>query len=187
MTDDNRAFIASIAAAPDDPLPPLVYADWMDDRGDPRGPLLRVWADLAWRASHAGSGFRALLAEYRRLWHAADPDWRSAFGAARPWVSAQLAEELCRGYFRYVKQPFIRGEVIPGQANWFTEPGEPDSRGWLVRYWADYRSFGDRRPQRLRWMLFVQADLGWVYTIAARGPRFELQQFDVIAGEGRAF
>ncbi|MFO0809138.1 MAG: TIGR02996 domain-containing protein [Gemmataceae bacterium] len=31
---DRDAFLASIAAAPDDDLPRLVFADWLDDRGD---------------------------------------------------------------------------------------------------------------------------------------------------------
>jgi uncharacterized protein (TIGR02996 family) len=42
LTADDRAFLAAVAAAPDDDTPRLVYADWLDERGDPRGPYLRA-------------------------------------------------------------------------------------------------------------------------------------------------
>jgi uncharacterized protein (TIGR02996 family) len=41
MTDDE-AFIRAIVAAPGDDAPRLVYADWLDDRGDARGAYLRA-------------------------------------------------------------------------------------------------------------------------------------------------
>ena len=37
-------FVAAICADPDDDLPRLVYADWLDERGDPRGELVRLIA-----------------------------------------------------------------------------------------------------------------------------------------------
>ena len=47
VTPDDEAFVRAILAAPGDDLPRLVYADWLDDRDDPRGAYLRaeaVWA-----------------------------------------------------------------------------------------------------------------------------------------------
>ena len=41
MTDEE-AFIRVIANAAGDDAPRLVYADWLDDRGDPRGAFLRL-------------------------------------------------------------------------------------------------------------------------------------------------
>src|SRR5690349_7606084 len=41
--DAEAPFWAAIAMAPDDDLPKLVFADWLDERGDPRGACLR-WA-----------------------------------------------------------------------------------------------------------------------------------------------
>jgi uncharacterized protein (TIGR02996 family) len=38
---DEDGFWAAIAANPDDDLPKLVFADWLDERGDPRGQCLR--------------------------------------------------------------------------------------------------------------------------------------------------
>jgi uncharacterized protein (TIGR02996 family) len=38
---DHAAFLAAIAARPDDDLPKLVYADYLDEHGDPRAAALR--------------------------------------------------------------------------------------------------------------------------------------------------
>ena len=39
---DDEAFIRAIVAASADEAPRLVYADWLDERGDPRGAYLRA-------------------------------------------------------------------------------------------------------------------------------------------------
>ncbi len=39
--DDEAAFWAAIEQAPSDDLPKLVFADWLDERGDPRAGCLR--------------------------------------------------------------------------------------------------------------------------------------------------
>ena len=47
MTTED-AFILDILEYPDDDTPRLVYADWLDDHGDPeRGELIRVQCALA--------------------------------------------------------------------------------------------------------------------------------------------
>ena len=43
----HDAFLADIVANPDDDTPRLVYADWLDDRDDPRGPYLRAEREAA--------------------------------------------------------------------------------------------------------------------------------------------
>jgi uncharacterized protein (TIGR02996 family) len=42
---DHAAFLAAIDAAPGDDLPKLVYADYLDERGDARGTALRWVVD----------------------------------------------------------------------------------------------------------------------------------------------
>lgn len=37
---------AAVWAEPDDDLPRLIYADWLDDRGDPRGSFIRAQVEL---------------------------------------------------------------------------------------------------------------------------------------------
>lgn len=39
---ENEAFIQAIVASPDDDHRRLIYADWLDERGDPRGEFIRV-------------------------------------------------------------------------------------------------------------------------------------------------
>jgi uncharacterized protein (TIGR02996 family) len=48
MSDDRAAFLAAIIAAPKDDLPRLIYADWLDEHGEPaRAEFIRVQCDLA--------------------------------------------------------------------------------------------------------------------------------------------
>jgi uncharacterized protein (TIGR02996 family) len=69
MSDDD-AFLAGIAAAPADPLPRLVYADWLDDRGDPRAELVRLEIALATDPADdtALTRFRDLAAGCDSVW-----------------------------------------------------------------------------------------------------------------------
>jgi uncharacterized protein (TIGR02996 family) len=47
--DMLTGFLAAIAAAPEDDLPKLVLADWLDERMDPAGEGLRVAVQRGWR------------------------------------------------------------------------------------------------------------------------------------------
>ena len=44
---NQTPFLAAICANPDDDAPRLVYADWLDEHGDPRGEFIRVQVELA--------------------------------------------------------------------------------------------------------------------------------------------
>jgi uncharacterized protein (TIGR02996 family) len=46
----EEAFLDSICADPRDSTPRLVYADWLEERGDPRAAYLRVLCE--WLACH---------------------------------------------------------------------------------------------------------------------------------------
>ncbi|WP_166821634.1 TIGR02996 domain-containing protein [Thalassoroseus pseudoceratinae] len=43
----NEQFLHAIVEDPDNDLPRLVYADWLDEQGDPRGEFIRVQCELA--------------------------------------------------------------------------------------------------------------------------------------------
>ena len=43
---DHAGFLEAIAAHPDDDAPRLVYADWLEERGDPRGAFIRLQCAL---------------------------------------------------------------------------------------------------------------------------------------------
>src|SRR5262249_8893949 len=45
MTQDD-AFLQAILEAPDDDTPRLIYADWLEERGDPRGEFIRLQCQL---------------------------------------------------------------------------------------------------------------------------------------------
>src|SRR5262245_12193413 len=47
MTDE-ASFLTAIAAAPNDTNLPLIFADWLDDQGDPRGQWIRNWSVRQW-------------------------------------------------------------------------------------------------------------------------------------------
>ena len=47
MTDHEDAFLRAVLDAPGDDAPRLIYADWLTERGDPRGEFIRVQCVLA--------------------------------------------------------------------------------------------------------------------------------------------
>ena len=69
---DEDAFLRDIRADPDDPGPRLVFADWLEERGDPRAEFIRLDCELADPglddAARRGliSTHRALLGEQRK-------------------------------------------------------------------------------------------------------------------------
>jgi uncharacterized protein (TIGR02996 family) len=71
----HDAFLQEILAAPDDDIPRLIYADWLEERGDPRGEFIRVQCALASMAETEPQ--RVLLAaRAKELLTAHEPAWR---------------------------------------------------------------------------------------------------------------
>jgi uncharacterized protein (TIGR02996 family) len=73
MSSDSEAFVAEIAAHPDDDAPRLIYADWLEERGDPQGQFIRVQCELAGnptpeRRQDLLCLERELLARHRDQW-----------------------------------------------------------------------------------------------------------------------
>jgi uncharacterized protein (TIGR02996 family) len=77
VTPDARVgdeLFAAIRAAPHDPALREVYADWLEERGDVRGPFLRMHAEVApLDPDHAERPTRE--AELSRLRRGIDPAW----------------------------------------------------------------------------------------------------------------
>jgi uncharacterized protein (TIGR02996 family) len=44
--NDDRGFLSAILERPDDDTRKLVYADWLEERGDPRGEYLRLMVQV---------------------------------------------------------------------------------------------------------------------------------------------
>jgi uncharacterized protein (TIGR02996 family) len=73
MTEDET-FVRAIRANPDDETARLAYADWLDDRADPRAAYLR--AEAAWVALQpADEQYRPLFRRVSQLAAALDPEW----------------------------------------------------------------------------------------------------------------
>src|SRR6476646_265063 len=87
---DDRAFLDHIAADPPDTARWLVYADWLDDRADPRGEYIRLVQELAAKP---------------------DPARRRRLNAVRPM--------LPRAWLTEVEQPaLIRANPTPYPFDW---------------------------------------------------------------------
>jgi uncharacterized protein (TIGR02996 family) len=69
VVTDDEAFIRRVVDSPGDDLPRLVYADWLDERGDPRGSYLR--AEIQWSNAISKDATRqpaALASAFDKLW-----------------------------------------------------------------------------------------------------------------------
>src|SRR5262245_6472059 len=72
------SFLRAITESPADDAPRLVYADWLEERGDPRGTFIRVQCALA--ALPADDARRPDLEESeRRLSAAHAAEWTAEF------------------------------------------------------------------------------------------------------------
>ncbi|MBA4188767.1 MAG: hypothetical protein C0467_12280 [Planctomycetaceae bacterium] len=67
--NEDEAFIRAIVDNPGEDTVRLVYADWLDDHDDPRGPYLR--AEHEWAATHDPSERETL----RQMAKSLDPVW----------------------------------------------------------------------------------------------------------------
>jgi uncharacterized protein (TIGR02996 family) len=67
MNNEEEALIRAVVDTPGDDTARLVYADWLDERDDPRGAYLR--AELAWaRSGEKERGLRTRAKKLNQLW-----------------------------------------------------------------------------------------------------------------------
>ena len=111
-------FVAAICAEPEDNLPRLIYADWLDDRGDPRGEFIRLQV-----AEHLGEpGHTLRIAELEKLhgrkWAGPFADWAYMIGLRRGFpehlvIQAEVFADLANEVFNIAP---IRGVSLIGAA-----------------------------------------------------------------------
>jgi uncharacterized protein (TIGR02996 family) len=77
----EEAFIQHIQAHPDDAGLRLIYADWLEERNDPRAAFLRAEAELA-ALPKKNKRRVALRARLREMAREIDPDWLAAIDRA---------------------------------------------------------------------------------------------------------
>src|SRR5688572_11118603 len=101
------ALLRAIVANPADDLPRLVYADWLDEHGDPaRAEFVRVQCGLA-RTDEADPRYRHLEDREHDLLSEHEPRWLDA-GSDR-WHEWQFR----RGFVEQVTAP---ADVAPSEA-----------------------------------------------------------------------
>ncbi len=81
----EEAFLQAIREAPDDDAPRLLYADWLEERGDPRGAFIRVQCALEQR-DPADPARPELEDEAQALLDKHEAEWTAPFRrAASEW------------------------------------------------------------------------------------------------------
>jgi uncharacterized protein (TIGR02996 family) len=80
MTED--AFIRAILASPQDDAPRLIYADWLEERGDPRGEYIRLLYALERLAGDDAEAVQ-VRERLRALEESIDLSWRALLGRGR--------------------------------------------------------------------------------------------------------
>src|SRR4051812_35277558 len=50
--DEGEGFLQAVLASPDDDILRLIYADWLQEHGNPRGEFIRVQSELARLPEH---------------------------------------------------------------------------------------------------------------------------------------
>lgn len=76
---EEGALLQAIREAPHDEASRLVYADWLEERGDVRGELLRIEIQLG-RTDAGDPGYTAALARWVQLRDLVPADWLSGLG-----------------------------------------------------------------------------------------------------------
>src|SRR4051812_7121155 len=113
MTEDE-AFIRAIVDGPGDDTPRLVYADWLDDRDDPRGAYLRAeleWANAPRRGprSKAFAEKQRLEKRLRRTASKLDAMW--VFRVTRPPLGVCFHQKVFKATGPVITLPQLRRAV----------------------------------------------------------------------------
>src|SRR5437762_759494 len=98
----EQGFLSAICETPDDDAPRLVYADWLDDNGQPdRAEFVRLQCRLA-RMEEWADGRDELVRREQRLLKDNEKKWRKVVGKFTARV------EFRRGFFEGVAMPIAR-------------------------------------------------------------------------------
>jgi uncharacterized protein (TIGR02996 family) len=103
---DDKAFLDAIAEHWDDDRVRLVYADWLEERGDPRGEFLRLECQLAKLSSNDGR-CQQLRDRFLQIGRTCDWHWlRSVSRVKDTWgVGLRLGEVVSRILAELVADP----------------------------------------------------------------------------------
>lgn len=74
MDSQEHNFLESIRAAPEDDAPRLVFADWLEEQGDPRCDLIRVQCEMA-QLEETDDRYKELKYREREILRRHEPKW----------------------------------------------------------------------------------------------------------------
>jgi uncharacterized protein (TIGR02996 family) len=148
----DAAFLRSIIAAPDDDLPRLVYADWLDENGDPdRAELIRVQCELAKMPDHDPRR-RSLEDREHELLGEHEVGWLSGLpGYIQEW-------EWRRGFVYEVSASLVQIQNDPNESF----AGHPVTSLRAVPHPADSGDEDDWFRDRLRFRAYDWSSWTWV-------------------------
>ncbi len=111
-------FVAAICAEPEDDLPRLIYADWLDDRGDPRGEFIRLQLSNHVDETAKAARMAELEKLYGRKWVGPFADWAYMIGFRRGFpehlvIQADVFVDFADEIFKIAP---IRGVSLIGAA-----------------------------------------------------------------------
>jgi uncharacterized protein (TIGR02996 family) len=146
--DTQRQLYELIRELPEDDAPRLIYADWLDDQGDPRGEFIRIQCELA-KLPVTGQGRRKDLERHE---HILLKDFREEW--TRSLVAFQVKKaKFHRGFLQEVElisRPQPREISSQFSESWRTlveqEPGLTSVGLYLYRDWNEIKQLA-RAPQ----------------------------------------
>lgn len=120
MMHERAAFLDEILTHPADDMPRLIYADWLEDRGDPQADLIRVQCEKA-RYKQGTSEWETCRVRERALLDAHGESWFGSLWKIRDepgWSVGPFAKFLSSLEFRrgFVREVPITSTWIPANA-----------------------------------------------------------------------
>jgi uncharacterized protein (TIGR02996 family) len=109
----HEQFLSALRESPSDVGRWLVYADWLDDGGDPTGPFVRLSLALA-VGEYGGANVEERLAEFEKLFAVAHPETRKLLANYRASLPTR---------FRVLRHFLIGSGLIRTCAMGFLESG----------------------------------------------------------------
>jgi uncharacterized protein (TIGR02996 family) len=97
MTDAEVPFIRAIFASPTDFASRLVYADWLDERGDIRAEYIRVWVALT-ESANSGRPTEEHVKRLHQFHEQINRHWTSFIGRWQPLEEVDPDMQVIPGY-----------------------------------------------------------------------------------------
>jgi uncharacterized protein (TIGR02996 family) len=156
---DEAALIRLVRENRNEPLPRLVYADWLDDIGDshttPKAAFLRLWCRLLDTPLSDLEGYPVLTAQLEALKTGLSAEWLSDMDgdrfqiqsgpAARERAEAFLSRLFDADDYEIRIPTYLEiGWVVPFIATPLIESGDPPPRE------KEHKRGGSRKPKRSR-------------------------------------